>query len=96
MAGDRFVADDRDPGIRPQRFDALAKRTDDAAPDHNVVATRPKRDIDDDGLAGPQWRGHDEQSPPAAVAGSAPANPRCLASTLIISSTIFSCTTSRD
>src|SRR5262245_39131502 len=97
MPGHGLVADDRHSRTRAQRFDALAERAENAAPDHDVVAAGPKRDVDNDGLAGPQRRGHDAQSPPPvawpAVAGS---NPRCFASTPSISSTIFSCTTSRD
>src|SRR5262245_8657048 len=97
VARNRLVADDRNPRARTQRRDPLPERIEHAATDHDIVAARTERDIDDDGLARPQWRGHDAQSPPAAAAAvTACAMRRCLANAPIISSTIFSCTTSRD
>ena len=59
MARDRLVGDDRDLGAGPQRRDARAERGEQAAADHDVVAARAERDVDDDRIAGSQRRGHD-------------------------------------
>src|SRR5215470_8397743 len=95
MARHGLVADDRDLGGWAQRCDPAAERGEDATADHDVVAARAERDVDDDGLARAYRRGHDARSP-AAAGCCAAAAARWPASVSAISSTILSCGISRD
>src|SRR6476659_120126 len=90
VAHDGFVGDDRNLRPGPQRRDLLAQQSQQAAADVNVVAALAERDVDDDRVAGTQGRRHGSWPP------SAQATPIRPASALTISSTIFSCMTSRD
>ncbi len=51
VARDVLVGDDEGLGAGPQRGDACAKRSDDPAPDHDVVAARAKLDFNDRRIA---------------------------------------------
>src|SRR5262249_34344611 len=96
VACDRFVADDRSHGPRPQREDFLPQQRQLPAADDDVVAALAERDIDDDRIAGAQRRSHGRRSPCAGTLVVASAVPSWPASALTISSTILSCRTSRD
>src|SRR5262249_12469796 len=93
---DRFVGDDRGLGAGPERGNPFAQQGQLTAPDDDVVAALAKCDIDDDRIASAQRRSHDRRSPSADGPGIAQARPICPASALTISSTILSCSTSRD
>ena len=90
MARDILVGDDDGLGARPQRGDAGAERSQQAAADDDVVAARSERDIDDRRIIA-NGRGH----APAPCCG-APGALRNAASAVMISATIASCGTSRD
>ena len=92
----RLVADDGCLGARPQRGDPSAERCDEAATDDDLVAARVERDVDHDRITGAQGCGHDARSPPADGLGGSHRTSIWAASPLTISSTIFSCGTSRD
>ncbi len=96
VACDHFVADDRRLGPRPQRGDFFAQQCQLPAADDDVVAALAQRDVNDARIACAQWRGHDRRSPGAGAPAAAPATPSWPASELTISSTILSCSTSRD
>ena len=51
VARDVLVGDDESLGAGPQRGDARAKRSNNAAPDHDVVAARAELDFNDRGIA---------------------------------------------
>ena len=89
-----LVADDGEPCTGPQLRDPLAERRELAAADHDVVAARAERDVDDDRIAGADGRGHERLPWIAPECGRAAQARR--ASTSTISSTILSCGTSRD
>ena len=46
MIGNRLVSDDGGLGVRPQRFETRAKRSEQPAADDDVIAARAKRDVD--------------------------------------------------
>ena len=93
MPGDVGIGHDRRLGARPQRRHALAERGKRGAADHDVVAARTKRDFHHDRFGHPQRHGHGAQVPSVTAATS---GVRAAASAPTISSTIFSCGTSRD
>src|SRR5262249_60846962 len=96
MARDRFVGDDRSLGARTQGGNFFAQQGKLTAPDDDGGAARAERDVDDDRIAGAQRRSHDRRSPAAGGARIAQGRPICPASALTISSTILSCSTSRE
>src|SRR6266487_3315236 len=77
-------------------YDIVIGRGQLTAPDDDVVAALAERDVDDDRIAGAQRRSHDRRSPSAGGPGIAQATRICPASARTISSTILSCSTSRD
>src|SRR5580692_5829228 len=87
---DITVGNDDCLGTRPQRGDAGAQRSEQAAPDDDVVAARSDRDIDKRRIAA-NGRSH----APAPGCGE-PGALRNAASAVMISATIASCGTSRD
>src|SRR5262249_1159138 len=93
---DRFVGDDRGLGAAPQRSNFFAQQGQLTTPDDDVVAALAERDIDDGRIADTQRRSHGRRSPSAGGTDIAQARPICPASALTISSTILSCSTSRD
>ncbi len=93
---DRFVGDDRGLGARPQRGNFLAQRGQLTAPDNDLVAALAEHHIDDGWMAGAQRRSHGRRSPSDGCPAPAQATRICPASPLTISSTILSCSTSRD
>src|SRR5262249_38280089 len=96
VACDRFIADDRGHGPGPQRDDFFPQQRQLPAANDDVVAALAERNIDDDRIAGAQRRSHGRRSPCAAALAVASAVPSWSASALTISSTILSCSTSRD
>ena len=94
MAGDRGVGDHRRLGARPQRRHAGAERGQRAAADHDLVAARTERDIHQNGFGCPHRDRHGTRS--STASGAPTSGVKRAASAPTISSTIFSCGTSRD
>ena len=89
-----FVGDDGDPRTRPQRGDAAAQRGQHAAADDDVIGALAECDVDHDGIGVFQRRGHRVAPTISPVVSLAPQRCRCNAA--MHSSTIFSCSTSRE
>ena len=84
------VGNDENPGVRPQRFDAGAKRMDQSAADDDVVTAVAERDLYDRRV-GAKGNSHAD-----ACWIEDTATFRYAASAVITSATMASCGTSRD
>ena len=90
----KLVGDDGRARAGPQRRDARAQRSQHAAADDDVIGAVAERDIDRNGIGIFQRRGHRVAPTISLVVSLAPQ--RCACSAAMHSSTIFSCSTSRE
>ena len=90
MARNILVGDDGGLGARAQTGDARAERSDDAAPDHDVIAAGAERDLDGRGIGTKGCR----HAP--AFPGGDTVTCKNEASAVMMSATMASCETSRE